>query len=82
MRACVIRCLKDETSPVQAKYKIAEQRDLTSELTALRDAVQKLPATGDKLSVTPKVGHEFFKIGTLTDKVPQFHSVGGRQSAS
>ena len=28
---------------------------------------------GDKLSVTPKVGHELFKIGTLTDKVPQFH---------
>jgi NADH-quinone oxidoreductase subunit G len=65
--------LKDESSPVQAKYKIAEQRDLTPELTALRDAVQKLPATGDKLSVTPKVGHELFKIGTLTDKVPQFH---------
>jgi len=65
--------LKDESSPVQAKYKIAEQRDQAPELTALRDAVQKLPATGDKLSVTPKVGHELFKIGTLTDKVPQFH---------
>jgi len=64
--------LKDESSPVQAKYKIAEQRDLT-ELTALRDAVQQLPATGDKFSVTPKVGHELFKLGTLTDKVPQFH---------
>jgi len=23
--------------------------------------------------VTPKVGHELFKIGNLTDKVPQFH---------
>src|SRR6185369_10908632 len=65
--------LKDESSPVQAKYKIAEQRELTPELTTLRDVVQKLPATGDKLSVTPKVGHELFKIGTLTDKVPQFH---------
>ena len=65
--------LKDESSPVQAKYKIAEQRDLTPELTTLRDAVQKLPETGDKLSITPKVGHELFKIGTLTDKVPQFH---------
>ena len=58
---------------MQAKYKIAEQRDLTPELTALREAAQQLPATGDKLSVTPKVGHELFKIGTLTDKVPQFH---------
>ena len=23
--------------------------------------------------MTPPVGHELFKIGTLTDKVPQFH---------
>jgi hypothetical protein len=35
--------------------------------------VQALPDTGEKLTVTPKVGHELFKIGTLTDKVPQFH---------
>ena len=65
--------LKDESSPVQAKYQIAEQRDLAPELKMLREAVQALPATGDKLSITPKVGHELFKIGTLTDKVPQFH---------
>jgi NADH-quinone oxidoreductase subunit G len=65
--------LKDESNPVQAKYEIAEERDLTSELIALRDAVQALPETGDKREVTPEVGHELFKIGTLTDKVPQFH---------
>jgi len=65
--------LKDESNPVQAKYTIAESRDLTSELMTLREAVQALPGTGDKLSVTPQVGHELFKIGTLTDKVPQFH---------
>jgi len=65
--------LKDESNPVQAKYKIAEQRDLASDLATLRDAVQALPATGDKLTTTPSVGHELFKIGTLTDKVPQFH---------
>ena len=23
--------------------------------------------------MTPDVGHELFKFGTLTDKVPQFH---------
>ena len=28
---------------------------------------------GDKIMETPEVGHELFKIGTLTDKVPQFH---------
>jgi NADH-quinone oxidoreductase subunit G len=65
--------LKDESNPVQAKYKIAESRDLTTELITLREAVQALPETGDKLTVTPQVGHELFKIGTLTDKVPQFH---------
>jgi predicted molibdopterin-dependent oxidoreductase YjgC len=65
--------LKDESNPVQAKYKIAEQRDLAPELATLRDAVQSLPATGNKITVTPEVGHELFKIGTLTGKVPQFH---------
>jgi hypothetical protein len=65
--------LKDESNPVQAKYKIAEPRDLTSEMIALRDDVQALPEAGDKITVTPKVGHELFKLGTLTDKVPQFH---------
>ena len=65
--------LKDESNPVQAKYKRAEQRDLAPELAMLRTAVQELPATGDKLTLTPRVGHELFKLGTLTDKVPQFH---------
>jgi NADH-quinone oxidoreductase subunit G len=65
--------LKDESNPVPAKYKIAESRDLTSEMIALREAVQALPGAGDKITVTPKVGHELFKLGTLTDKVPQFH---------
>jgi len=64
--------LKDESSPLQAKYKIADQRDLAPELNMLRDAVQALPENGDKISVTPKVGHELFKSGTLTSKVPQF----------
>jgi predicted molibdopterin-dependent oxidoreductase YjgC len=65
--------LKDESNPVQAKYKLAEHHELTSELNTLRQIVEGLPTTGDKLTVTPKVGHELFKIGTLTDKVPQFH---------
>jgi predicted molibdopterin-dependent oxidoreductase YjgC len=65
--------LKDESNPVQAKYKIADQRDLEEELNALRDAVEALPSDGEKLKATPQVGHELFKIGTLTGKVPQFH---------
>jgi NADH-quinone oxidoreductase subunit G len=65
--------LKDETSPVQARYSIAAQRDVSDELKILRQAVEALPDPGEKPSVTPRVGHELFKIGTLTDKVPQFH---------
>jgi len=65
--------LKDETNPIQAKYPLVEQRDLATEMIALRQAVQHLPDEGDKITVTPKVGHELFKIGTLTDKVGQFH---------
>jgi NADH-quinone oxidoreductase subunit G len=65
--------LKDESHPVQAKYALAEQRDLGPELDTLRESVQALPDHGKKPSVTPEVGHELFRIGTLTDKVPQFH---------
>ncbi len=65
--------LKDETSPVQARYKVAEQRDLKDELHTLRKAIENAPTTTEKPAITPKVGHELFKIGTLTDKVPQFH---------
>ncbi|MFN2493275.1 MAG: molybdopterin-dependent oxidoreductase [Pyrinomonadaceae bacterium] len=69
--------LKDESNPLQAKYKIAEQGDLAAELISIRQNVQKLPDDGEKLAVTPKVGHELFKIGALTDKVPQFHLLAG-----
>jgi NADH-quinone oxidoreductase subunit G len=65
--------LKDESSPVQARYKIVEPRDLSSALNELQQTVEALPDSGEKLNVTPKVGHELFKIGTLTDKVSQFH---------
>jgi hypothetical protein len=65
--------LKDESSPVQAKYPIAEQSDISGALDVLRERMNALPDTGEKLSGTPRVGHELFKIGTLTDKVAQFH---------
>jgi predicted molibdopterin-dependent oxidoreductase YjgC len=65
--------LKDESHPVQARYALADQRDLGPEMEALREQLRALPESGEKLSVTPAVGHELFKIGILTDKVPQFH---------
>jgi NADH-quinone oxidoreductase subunit G len=63
--------LKDETSPIQARYNVGET-DVTEALGAVRNGVEALD-TGEKIYGTPKVGHELFRIGNLTDKVPQFH---------
>ncbi|MBC7909025.1 MAG: NADH-quinone oxidoreductase subunit NuoG [Pyrinomonadaceae bacterium] len=65
--------LKDETQPVQAKHAIAPKRDLAKELEGVRLGVEGLSETTEKLTETPPVGHELFKTGTLTGKVPQFH---------
>jgi NADH-quinone oxidoreductase subunit G len=65
--------LKDETKPMQVKHALVESADLTGQLQSLRSTVEALPEPGAKITVTPAVGHELFKIGTLTDKVPQFH---------
>ena len=65
--------LKDETHPVQAKHAIAEQRDLSATVNALTTFVRELVRNCGKDSATPKVGHELFKIRTLTGKTAQFH---------
>ena len=65
--------LKDEANPVQAKHSIVERRDLAAALNTLRQTVEGLDETVEKIKQTPDIGHELFKIGTLTDKVPQFH---------
>ena len=65
--------LKDEAHPVKAKHAIAERRDLSATLNTLTAFVEALPETADKILLTPRVGHELFKIGALTGKTPQFH---------
>ncbi len=42
-------------------------------MVAIRTVLEELPQVAEKIDETPKVGHELFRIGTLTDKVPQFH---------
>ncbi len=64
--------LKDETNPIQAKHAIAEGTDLSAGVAAIRDRVESLPDTGEKVTVTPDVGTELFRLGRLTDKVAQF----------
>jgi hypothetical protein len=65
--------LKDETNPVQAKYQMAAAADLSVEIEAVRNRLESLPDTGEKITVTPDVGTELFRLGMLTDKVAQFH---------
>jgi NADH-quinone oxidoreductase subunit G len=65
--------LKDETQPVQVKHAITESSDTSAAVAELLDRINKLPDSGEKDHEVRRVGHELFKIGTLTDKVPQFH---------
>jgi NADH-quinone oxidoreductase subunit G len=63
--------LKDETKPVQAKFQV-ESTDVSEDLRTIRDHVERLPNDGDKITVTPDVGTELFRLGRLTEKVGQF----------
>jgi predicted molibdopterin-dependent oxidoreductase YjgC len=69
--------LKDESKPVQAKHVLngahgAGANGSASALSELRTHVEALEATGEKITVTPDVGTELFRLGRLTEKVPQF----------
>lgn len=65
--------IKDEQNPVQVEHSIHEETDIQGHLGLLQETVNSLPDEGDKDFARRDVGHELFKIGTLTDKVPQFH---------
>jgi len=69
--------LKDEQNPIQAKHALVESRNTSDQRGRLQHLVEELQEPGDKINDTPKVGHELFKIGNLTDKVPQFHLLAG-----
>jgi predicted molibdopterin-dependent oxidoreductase YjgC len=64
--------LKDESKPVQVKHAVTQTTDTSAALAELRDRVDTLSGTGEKLTVTPDVGTELFRLGRLTEKVPQF----------
>jgi predicted molibdopterin-dependent oxidoreductase YjgC len=65
--------LKDESHPVKAKHRINQPGDGQTLTSAIRARLENATQTAEKIFVTPEVGHELFRIGTLTDKVPQFH---------
>jgi predicted molibdopterin-dependent oxidoreductase YjgC len=64
--------LKDESKPVQAKHAIHDKLDLSKEIAALKSSVEALQDNVEKINEEPKVGHELFKLGTLTSKTEQF----------
>ncbi|HSD48026.1 MAG TPA: molybdopterin-dependent oxidoreductase [Pyrinomonadaceae bacterium] len=64
--------LKDESNPVQAKHPLNNATDFGANVSALRDRITQLPQTGEKITVTPDVGAGLFRLGMLTEKVPQF----------
>ena len=49
--------------------------ELTCQRNSLRceNALKTFPIHGEKITVTPEVGTELFRLGMLTDKVGQFH---------
>jgi NADH-quinone oxidoreductase subunit G len=65
--------LKDESNPVQVKHEAVAPRDLSNEYATLRKAVEAMDETANKDQLTPGVGHELFKPGTLIEKTPQIH---------
>jgi len=64
--------LKDESQPVQAKHALNEAVDAGAAVADLRSRVEELAADGEKITATPDVGTELFRLGRLTSKVPQF----------
>jgi NADH-quinone oxidoreductase subunit G len=65
--------LKDESKPVSAKYAVAEKKDLTKEIDALRQKIVATPDEAGKNTVTPRVGHKLHRLTTMTGKTAQFH---------
>ena len=64
--------LKDESKPVQAKHAPVQDVDFREAVASLRNRVDAFANLGEKSNVTPKVGTELFRLGRLTEKVPQF----------
>ena len=65
--------LKDESRPVQVKHALKVNPDTASFKAALTKSVDQLPSEGDKITVTPKIGHKLHRLTTMTSKTAQFH---------
>ncbi len=65
--------LKDESSPVQAKYALVSGKDMSAEISAVKSWLDSVSAGGEKNTTVPKVGHKLHRLTTMTSKTQQFH---------
>lgn len=61
--------IRDERSPVQAKY---PTNAVAPSLDGLRNTVDAMQP-GAKVTETPRIGHKLHRLTTMTSKTPQFH---------
>ena len=65
--------LKDESNPVQVKYILVDEKEMTTEITRLKTEIDKIETGGEKDSTVPKVGHKLHRLTVMTSKTDQFH---------
>jgi NADH-quinone oxidoreductase subunit G len=65
--------LKDESNPVQAKYDIKSNLNVSEAVARLRDQVSSLPDNGTKNNDAPRIGHKLHRLTVMTSKTEQFH---------
>lgn len=64
--------LKDESNPVQAKYPIQSELDVSGAAAELRQSLEA-GQPGAKNNDVPHVGHKLHRLTTMTSKTAQFH---------
>ena len=65
--------LKDESNPVQVKYAVSGNKDISDHLNALKIKVEAMSDAAEKNLEAPKVGHKLHRLTTMTSKTDQFH---------
>ena len=65
--------IKDERFPVQAKHEIRMGSVEPGAVEYLRNVTSGMAAAGEKITVTPKIGHKLHRITTMTGRTRQFH---------
>ncbi len=65
--------LKDESNPVQAKYAVSSENDVSAHIDALTTKFEVMNDSAERDFDVPKVGHKLHRLTTMTSKTAQFH---------